>query len=83
VGFSANRVLFSVAETVIGWLLLKHAAVAIKKLPEATGADKAFYEGKVASARHFVKEVLPNVALHKKIIENSDLSLMDLDEGAF
>jgi hypothetical protein len=84
VGLHANRILFSLAETVIGWLLLKHAVVALKKLPEAPSeTDKHFYEGKVASAKFFVKEVLPNVALHKKVIENGDLSLMDVPEDAF
>jgi len=83
VGLHANRILFSLAEVVIGWQILRHAVVALKKLPEANAADKHFYEGKVASARFFVKEVLPTVALHKKIIEGGDLSLMDLPEEAF
>jgi hypothetical protein len=73
-----------VAETIIGWLLLKHAVIALRKLPEAPNdKEKHFYEGKVASARFFAKEVLPNVALHKKVIENGDLALMDLSEDAF
>ena len=84
VGLHANRVLYSVAETVIGWLLMKHAVIALKRLPEAPNdKEKSFYEGKVASARFFAKEVLPNVALHKKVIENGDLGLMDLAEDAF
>lgn len=84
VGLHANRVLFSVAEVVIGWLLMKHAVIALKKLPEApNNTEKSFYEGKVASARFFAREVLPNVALHKKVIEGGDLALMDLPEEAF
>ena len=83
VGLHANRILFSLSEVVIGWLLQKHAVVALKKIPEASAEDKAFYEGKVASARFFAKEVLPNVALHKKVIEAGDLSLMDVPEEAF
>ena len=67
----------------MGWLLLKHAVVALKKLPEAAQEDKSFYEGKVASARFFAREVLPNVALYKKVIEGSDLSLMEVPEEAF
>jgi alkylation response protein AidB-like acyl-CoA dehydrogenase len=84
VGLHANRILFALSETLIGWLLLKHAVVALKKLPEAASEqDQRFYEGKVASARFFVKEVLPNVALHKKVIDSGDLSLMDVAEEAF
>jgi alkylation response protein AidB-like acyl-CoA dehydrogenase len=83
VGLHANRMLFCLAEIVIAWLLMKHAALALKKLPETSASDRHFYQGKVASARFFAKEVLPNVALHKKVIENGDLALMDLAEDAF
>jgi hypothetical protein len=83
VGLHANRILFSLAEVVIGWLLVKQAVVALKKLPEATGADKDFYEGKLAAVRFYYKEVLPEIALHKKVIEGGDLALMDVSEAAF
>jgi alkylation response protein AidB-like acyl-CoA dehydrogenase len=83
VGLHANRILFALSETMIGYLLMKHAVLALKKLPEANPADKAFYEGKIASARFFAREVLPNIALHKKVIENGDLALMELPEEAF
>ncbi len=83
VGLHANRVLFSLAEVVIGWLLVRQATVALKKLPEATGADRDFYEGKIAAVRFYCKEVLPEIALHKKIIEGGDLSLMHVSEAAF
>lgn len=83
VGLHANRILISLAETVIGWLLVKQAIVALKKLPEATGSDKDFYEGKVAAVRFYCKEVLPNAALHKKVIEGGDLAIMSVAESAF
>lgn len=83
VGLHANRILDSVAEVVIGWLLLKAAVVAQKKLPEASAADKPFYEGKIASLRFYAAEILPNVALHKKVIEGGTLALMDVAEAAF
>ncbi len=83
VGLHANRILFSLAETVIGWLLVRQATVALKKLPEASEADKAFYEGKLAAVRFYCKEVLPTIALHRKVIEGGDLSLMDVSEAAF
>ena len=83
VGLHANRILDCVAEVVIGWLLVRQAIVALKKLPEAGDADRAFYEGKVAAVRFYAKEVLPNVALHKKVIEGGDLALMDVAEASF
>ena len=83
VGLHANRILASLGEIVIGWLLLKGAAVAHSKLGEASTSDKAFYEGKIAAARFYAKEILPNVALHKKVIEGGDLALMEVSEAAF
>jgi alkylation response protein AidB-like acyl-CoA dehydrogenase len=83
VGLQGNRVLAAMAEVVIAWLLVRHAALAQAKLATASGPDKAFYEGKVASARFFVREVLPNVALAMKHVQNSTLQLMDVPEEAF
>jgi len=82
-GLQANRVLFSLSETVIAWLLIEHAALAIEKGAEVSGAEKAYYEGKVASARFFCKNVLPYISATRKIVEASALDLMELDEAAF
>ncbi|MBX7100072.1 MAG: acyl-CoA dehydrogenase [Myxococcaceae bacterium] len=82
-GLQGNRVLISLADLVLGWLLIKHAAVAAEKLPKATGPDKSFYEGKVASARWFARNQLPTIALTKEFIEHSRLDLMELSEEAF
>ena len=67
----------------IGWLLVRQAIVALKKLPTANAADKDFYEGKLAIVKFYTREILPNIALHKKVIEGSDLSLMDVAESQF
>lgn len=83
VGFQGNRVLMSLAEVVIAWLLVRHAAVALRKLPEAAGDDVGFYEGKVASARFFCKNVLPGVTLTRRLVEQSSIELMELPEAAW
>ncbi|MFZ5438517.1 MAG: acyl-CoA dehydrogenase [Myxococcota bacterium] len=83
VGLQGNRMLFALSEVVIGWLLVRHAAVAAQQLPSATGADKAFYEGKIASARFFCREVLPSVGLAAQQVQNSTLLAMEVPEEAF
>ncbi|MCP4502029.1 MAG: acyl-CoA dehydrogenase [Deltaproteobacteria bacterium] len=83
VGLHGNRVLYALSELVIGWLLVEHAVVAVEKRERATGDDVAFYEGKVAAAQFFAKNVLPGLTLARKLVENGDLSLMDVDEAAF
>ena len=45
--------------------------------------DKAFYEGKVAAAQFFARNVLPKLTAERAIAEDIDLSLMDLAEAAF
>ena len=85
VGLHGNRVLFVLAEVVIAWLLIRHAALAVRKLADAALGDdeRAFYQGKVQSARFYCAEVLPRIAVDRRRIESSELSLMQLPEEAF
>lgn len=82
-GFQANRILEATAELVIAWLLVQHAAIAAPKIEGANAADKPFYEGKVASAKFFCKNILPGLTLARKLVEDSDTTLMDVDESIF
>jgi alkylation response protein AidB-like acyl-CoA dehydrogenase len=84
VGLNTSRLLMVLGDVVCSWLLLRQAQVALEKLGGRVGAkDKAFYEGKVAAAQFFARNVLPKVAAERVIAESTDLSLMDLDEAAF
>ncbi|KAB7751632.1 butyryl-CoA dehydrogenase [Mycolicibacterium mucogenicum] len=84
VGLGSVRFLLAVGDLVIGWLLLKQAAVAIKALDEgATGDDRAFYEGKIASASFFAKNMLPLLTSVRGVIESIDNETMELDEASF
>jgi hypothetical protein len=84
-GLQGNRILFALAELIMGWLLVRHAAIALEKKGRegVTSDDVAFYEGKIASARFFCREVLPGLTLSRKLIENSRLDLMSVPEEAF
>ena len=84
VGLGSVRFLMSVGDLVLGWLLQKQAAVAIAALDEgATGADKSFYEGKVAVASFFAKNFLPLLTSTRLVIDTIDNDVMELDEAAF
>jgi alkylation response protein AidB-like acyl-CoA dehydrogenase len=84
VGLGSVRFLMSVGDLILGWLLLKQSAVAIAALDEgATGADKSFYEGKIAVASFFAKSFLPLLTSTKLVIDNIDNEIMELDEAAF
>ena len=84
VGLGSVRYLMAVGDMLIGWLLLRQAEIAIAKLDEgATGEDKSFYEGKVAVASFFAKNMLPLLTSVRVTVENVDNDIMELDEAAF
>jgi hypothetical protein len=94
VGLASVRFLMSVGDLVIGWLLQRQAAVAIEALDAgaagpatsstgASGADRSFYEGKIAVASFFAKNFLPLLTSTRQVIETIDNEIMELDEAAF
>jgi hypothetical protein len=85
VGLNTTRFLMSLGDLVIGWLLLRQAEVAVRRLGEGglSASDTAFYEGKVAAARFFAQSVLPELSARRRVLETTDLSLMDLPAEAF
>jgi alkylation response protein AidB-like acyl-CoA dehydrogenase len=84
VGLNTSRLLMVLGDVVCAWLLLRQAEVALQKLSgEVSASDKLFYEGKVAAAQFFARNVLPKITAERAVAEATDLSLMDLDEGAF
>jgi alkylation response protein AidB-like acyl-CoA dehydrogenase len=84
VGLGSVRFLMSVGDLMIGWLLQRHAAVAVEALDAgASGADRAFYEGKIAVASFFATNFLPLLTSTRQVIETLDNDIMELDEAAF
>jgi alkylation response protein AidB-like acyl-CoA dehydrogenase len=84
VGLNTTRLLMALGDVTCGWLLLRGAEVALHQLnTELPAAEKAFYEGKVASARWFARTVLPKLTAERVIAEATDLAVMDLAEDAF
>ena len=84
VGLGSVRFLEAFGDLMIGWLLLEHAEIALAALDAGPDAsDKAFYEGKVAAASFFAKNVLPELSVARQIITDVDLDIMELDEAAF
>ncbi len=84
VGLGSVRFLMSVGDLLIGWLLQRQADVALTALDGVTNDDeRAFYEGKVAVATFFAKNVLPLLASTREVIETLDNDVMALDVAAF
>jgi alkylation response protein AidB-like acyl-CoA dehydrogenase len=83
VGLNSTRLLLASGDVVVGYLLLKGAAVATEKLPEASAKDVPFYTGKIAVAKFYAASILPDVSVQRSIAETVDLGLMELPEEAF
>ncbi|WP_340557466.1 acyl-CoA dehydrogenase [Streptomyces sp. GSL17-111] len=83
VGQNTTRLLLASGDVLVGYLLLRSAAVALAKLPTARGEAADFYRGKVAAATFFAAEVLPSVSVQRALAEQTDNSLMELPEASF
>jgi alkylation response protein AidB-like acyl-CoA dehydrogenase len=85
VGLNTSRLLLSLGDVVVGWLLLRQAEVALAALTAgpATSRDKDFYEGKVAAAKFFTQTRLPLLHGERVVVEGANLEIMDLPESAF
>jgi alkylation response protein AidB-like acyl-CoA dehydrogenase len=89
-GLNATRLLMALGDLVIGWLLARQAEVALAALDGDDGQqarlsdrDRAFYQGKLGTARFFAQTVLPRLAVERQIAEDTALDPMELPEEAF
>ncbi len=83
-GLESVSFLLAVGDLFIGWLLLQHAEIALAALDgDPADRDRAFYDGKIAAAAFFAKNVLPRLTANRRIVEAVDLTIMDLSEDAF
>ncbi|CAN5298603.1 acyl-CoA dehydrogenase [soil metagenome] len=84
VGLNTTRLVYVLGDMVCAWLLLRGAEVALEKLGgDVSEADKNFYQGKVAAAAFFARNVLPKLSAEKLMAETVDGTLMDVPEEAF
>jgi len=85
VGQNTTRLLLSAGDLLVGYLLLRQAATALRRLDDngLSNAERAFYAGKPAVARFFAQTVLPELAARRASVESTDNSLMDVAEDSF
>jgi alkylation response protein AidB-like acyl-CoA dehydrogenase len=85
VGQNTTRLLLAVGDLLVGYLLLRQAAVALSKLTDTSlaPAERAFYEGKPAVARFYILTQLPRLAAERAVAQATDNALMDLTDDAF
>ncbi|MCP2325305.1 hypothetical protein HDA40_003812 [Hamadaea flava] len=83
IGQNTTRLLMTVGDLIVGWLLAKQAAVAATALPDAAGADADFYTGKIAAAGFFAATVFPEFTARRRVLEQTGNALMEIPTTAF
>ncbi len=85
VPLNANRFLEMMSELVVGWLLLEQGVIAHKAAEGLAKdhPDHAFYQGKIASARYYARNVLPGVAAKMELINLEDDTPLTIEDSAF
>ena len=82
-GQNTNRLLMATGDVVVSWLLLRQADVALAKLDKASDEDRLFYQGKIAAAKFFARNVLPHLSAERQAAEMTDTFLMEVSEKSF
>jgi hypothetical protein len=80
--------LLAVGDLLIGWRLLVQGGIAqaaLDNLANGNGAkkDTAFYQGKVATAAFFARNMLPKLTAQRRVLEALDDDVMRISESAF
>jgi len=79
-----TRILHATAMLWGGSLLLEQAAIAVKKMEElgADHYDYPFYQGKVQTAKFYIRNVVPEIFNIAEVVKDCDTSAIDiLEEG--
>lgn len=81
----STRILRIAAELYCGCLLMEQALVAERKLGELSNgnADRYYYDGKIQSARFYVRNLVPDIMATMRVIKEGDTSAFDILEESF
>ena len=80
----AIRILFIFAQLYVAMCLLDQALTVKKAMADLPDDhfDMDFYKGKIAAARYYANNILPNVYTLSTVIAEADTSVMDVPENA-
>ena len=80
----AMKALFVFAEVYVAICLMDQALIAAKKVAalKPGEGDYTFYQGKIASARYYANNILPNVSMLAALIKSEEDSVLTCPEEA-
>jgi len=78
------KTLFVCAQVQVAECLLEQALIAERKLDDLPDEDheRIFYAGKIAAARYYLNQVLPQAFVQTEIIRNEDRIALEVPEEA-
>ncbi|CFX29202.1 Acyl-CoA dehydrogenase/oxidase C-terminal [Syntrophomonas zehnderi OL-4] len=81
----ATRILHATGKLLGGKLILDQALLAQSKINQLGSEhfDYAFYNGKIAAARFYVRNIVPEIGTTLSIFKDGDTSALDIMEEAF
>ena len=80
---NASTYLYMFGHVAVAWIWLRQAAVATRKLSEATGSDRDFYQGKVDACRFFFRHELPKTEVQARLLNSLDVTCLSIPEESF
>ena len=80
---NATPYLQAFGHTVLAWVWLDVALCAQTKLPNASAADTALLQGKLAACTYFFHYELPRIGAWLKVVETRDPTCRTMDEAWF
>ena len=80
---NASVYLDLVGHTVIGWIWLKQAMVAVKKVGTAHEVDRDFYQGKLQACAFFFRWELPKTGQWSELLDSLDPTCLDMQDAWF
>ncbi|MCD6297069.1 MAG: acyl-CoA dehydrogenase C-terminal domain-containing protein [Deltaproteobacteria bacterium] len=84
ISLNAVNTLFVCTQVQFAECLMEQALIAQKKLEELPDDhhDRNFYKGKIAAAKYYVNQVLPNAFTQTDVIRSEDTFVLDCPEEA-
>ncbi|MDW7674171.1 MAG: acyl-CoA dehydrogenase [Bacillota bacterium] len=81
----AVRTLFACAELQVAVCLMEQGLIANSRIQELTDNqyELNYYKGKIASAKYFINNILPNAFMLTDIIKNADQVVLECPEESF
>jgi hypothetical protein len=71
------------AVQVVAWIWLRQALVAVAGLPGAHGAERDFYQGKLAACAYFYRWELPRTRHQNELLNNLDRTCFEMQDAWF